>query len=266
MASPRPAWELILEAAKRLEAVEEGPFKLEQLIEFVQRRDPTRGRGSISPVVQGMTVNATGGPRSPCGTVLRRTRPGFYELLAPGPAETRARKTSGQDPLHLVSTSPKGAGADHDAVVDEQPLALPPGDSAVQRAAEGEILRLAAVKLGIALRPQRLILADGVRIEVDGVAADRSILCEVWAHQGPAKVGQGHKVLSDAVKLYAAAQSVRPAPRLLLIVSDEAAVHRFRGKSWYGHALRTLGVEIMTVPIPVELQARIKHAQSTQYR
>jgi hypothetical protein len=80
------------------------------------------------------------------------------------------------------------------------------------------------------------------------------------------KVAQGHKVLHDALKLFVAAQSKQPRPRLVLVFSDLEAARRFEGKSWYGYALRTLGVELRTVRIPEELRQRILAAQRRQFR
>jgi len=54
------------------------PFTLSELIAEVQRRDPARGRGTISPVVQGMTANAGRGPESLCGKVFLRVGHGRY--------------------------------------------------------------------------------------------------------------------------------------------------------------------------------------------
>ncbi|GAA3870368.1 hypothetical protein GCM10022275_19710 [Tessaracoccus defluvii] len=39
-------------------------------------------------------------------------------------------------------------------------------------------------------------------------------LVECWAHQGPAKVAQKSKLVTDAVKLHWVAQSLSPAPDL----------------------------------------------------
>lgn len=56
------------------------PFKLSELIVEVQRADPARGRGTIQPVIQGMTANAGKGPTSPCGKVLVRVAHGLYRV------------------------------------------------------------------------------------------------------------------------------------------------------------------------------------------
>lgn len=74
-----PTWALVLDAARNLHA-RMGEFTLDDLIRQVQRTDASRGRGTIQPTVQGMTVNAGTGPPSPCGKPLRRVRRGYYTL------------------------------------------------------------------------------------------------------------------------------------------------------------------------------------------
>lgn len=75
----QPTWQLILKAAEHLDATV-GDFRLDEIIKEVQLLDPSRGRTSISPVVQGMTANAGKGPPSPCGQPLVRVAHGLYRL------------------------------------------------------------------------------------------------------------------------------------------------------------------------------------------
>lgn len=77
--SGEPTWHLVLDAAQRL-AAGSGEFRLQDLISEVQRVDPARGRGTVQPVVQGMTANAGRGPASPCGKPLTRTGHGLYRI------------------------------------------------------------------------------------------------------------------------------------------------------------------------------------------
>jgi len=80
IANPQPTWTLVLGVIHELQAAGRLPVKLETLILAVQRRDPGRQRGSIQPVIQGMTANAGTGPPSPCGRVLVRVQRGYYDL------------------------------------------------------------------------------------------------------------------------------------------------------------------------------------------
>lgn len=81
--------------------------------------------------------------------------------------------------------------------------AVPPlwGRGQEQRDAERVMLDLLSQQLGRKLEPAKLTIPSGERVEVDGADLDRSILVECWAHQGPPKTAQRHKVLADAFKL-----------------------------------------------------------------
>lgn len=145
--------------------------------------------------------------------------------------------------------------------------AAAPGDSGEQRRVEAVMLALLASKLGTILEPRRLTSPSGAYIDVDGVAPDASVLVECWAHQGPAKVAQKYKLVNDATKLRWAAGWLEPAPsKLLLCVSDEAAVKHLRGSSWQGQAIREMGVEIVVVDLSDEVKSALREAQRRQYR
>jgi len=89
-----PTWKLVIKVAHVL-SEQSGNFRMMDLVKGVQRLDPDRDRGSIQPVVQGMTVNAAKGPPSPCGKPLFRVEHGIYRLARAGkesetPAQSRA--------------------------------------------------------------------------------------------------------------------------------------------------------------------------------
>lgn len=97
MRRDRAAWELVLEAATELSAGGRNRFTRAALLAEVRRRDPSRRDESIGPVIQGLTVNAPGGPTSPCGTPLRRVGHGVYELIdPPGGAATETDSTAAE--------------------------------------------------------------------------------------------------------------------------------------------------------------------------
>lgn len=113
MSDGRATWELVLGAARGLGARGRS-FRLSELVAEVHRVDPTRGRGSIQPVVQGMTANAGKGPPSPCGKVLHRVDHGYYALRDAHAAGTRSagwRACPGADPATRRATSSARAGA-----------------------------------------------------------------------------------------------------------------------------------------------------------
>lgn len=145
--------------------------------------------------------------------------------------------------------------------------AAPPGSSAEQRAAEGVMIAYVADKLGLELRPQRIVTATGARVEVDGADDACTVLVEAWAHQGPPKVAQKHKVLADAFKLVWIASTLPIRPQLILCFSDEAAAKPFRGgRSWATAALRDQRIEVFVAELPEQVRADILAAQRRQYR
>jgi hypothetical protein len=90
-----PTWRLVLLAAQRLDAAT-AEFRMQDLVAEVQRMDPGRGRGSIQPVIQGMTANAGGGPASPCGKPLIRVGYGVYKIGASTHEETTGSQVAGR--------------------------------------------------------------------------------------------------------------------------------------------------------------------------
>ncbi|MFI5833632.1 hypothetical protein ACIA5A_08130 [Micromonospora sp. NPDC051300] len=152
-------------------------------------------------------------------------------------------------------------------VAQEVPPAPPAGDSAAQRRAEGIMLALLGERLGQSLRPRRFLLPDGARVEVDGADEGLTILVEAWAHQGPPKSAQKHKVLADAMRLLFVASTLPARPRMVLCLSDEEAARHFTtSRSWAASALRTFDVHVEVVELPPEMRSEIVAAQRRQYR
>lgn len=152
-------------------------------------------------------------------------------------------------------------------LVVEEPIEVPPGSSAEQRAAEALMIAYVTAKIGIELQPQRIVTPAGVRVEVDGADAAQTVLVEAWAHQGPPKSAQRHKVLADAFKLAWIASTLPGKPRLILCFSDEAAAKPFQtGRSWAAAALRDQGIEVFVAELPEQVRADILQAQRRQYR
>jgi hypothetical protein len=174
------------------------------------------------------------------------------------------------DPLPRTITRPTTFST---TVVAEEPLPAPElaaGDSVEQREAEVEAIRLLADRLDTPLVPERLKLMDGSVVIVDGVSHDPAILVETWAHQGPPKTAQKHKVLSDALKLTFVAAALgaqhRRVYRKMLCFSDEQAAAPFRRSSWQAGALAHHGIEIAVVELGPEWRQRIGEAQKRQAR
>ena len=128
------------------------------------------------------------------------------------------------------------------------------------------MVALLAHELGVPLTPRTIAVADGRRVEIDAVSPDLRVLCEAWAHQGPPKSAQRNKVLVDALKLAFVREELGNDARLILLMSDEAAVAPFRGRSWYAAALARFGVEVRVVDLPDTTRAEIRAAQERQFR
>lgn len=144
---------------------------------------------------------------------------------------------------------------------------VPAASSHEQRAAEVVMLKVLGERLGVRLTPRRIEHLSGASVNVDGADVDLTALVEYWAHQGLAKPAQKLKLVNDAVKLHWIAQSRPPAARrLILCVSDEAAVRHLRGKSWQGQAITDLGVEIKVIALPPEIVNALIAAQTRQFR
>jgi hypothetical protein len=145
---------------------------------------------------------------------------------------------------------------------------LPPGSSREQRDAERVMLDLLSHQLGQDLNPTRLTMPSGERVEVDGADAERSVLVECWAHQGPPKSAQRHKVLADAFKLTWISTRMSAPPQLILCLSDPLAAAPFLpgARSWAARAFQDLGVMISVVDLPADLRHQLLQAQRRQYR
>jgi hypothetical protein len=143
----------------------------------------------------------------------------------------------------------------------------PAGDSTEQRQAEPLILAAIAAQIGIPLRPDRLVVVDGITVNVDGFAQDPPTLVEVWAHQGTPKPAQKAKVMSDAIKLLWVERVLFPtgARKILALAHPEAAAH-FLGRTWMATALHDLGFELVVIELPLEIRAGLEAAQRRQVR
>jgi hypothetical protein len=137
-------------------------------------------------------------------------------------------------------------------------------DSSEQRTAERLILDQVESRIGVSLQSRRLLLGSGTSVEVNGVAADESVLVEVSAHHGPLKGGQRHKIASDILKLVTIAHGRHPRPRLVLAFADTEAASWSAGKSWLATAQRAWQVEVMVVALSDDLHRRIVAAQRRQ--
>ncbi len=137
-------------------------------------------------------------------------------------------------------------------------------DSSVQREAQMMMLERLGDELDCTLAIDDRIGA----MEIDGVSQSPPILVEAWAHQGPPRGGQYHKVMNDAFKLIYARSIFKgvgqPKPRLMLAFADDRAAAPFCGKGWRAQALDAAGIEVRVVDLPEVVRVGLRHTQETQ--
>jgi hypothetical protein len=136
-------------------------------------------------------------------------------------------------------------------------------DSSAQREAEPLIRRKVAEHVGKALSPAKLELEGGNLVHVDGASSDETVLVEIFAHQGPLKGGQRHKVAQDALKLITLGRS-RPDAQLILAFADEDAASYASKGTWLAEALAMWGIAVLVVELDEAVRAGIRDAQLRQ--
>jgi hypothetical protein len=133
--------------------------------------------------------------------------------------------------------------------------------SEAQGVAEQEAIGLLSAELGVELTPRQVIMGDGAYVEVDGVGPQESVLVEVFAHQGPLKGGQRHKIQGDVLKL-ATLGKTRPDSRLIVAFCDHEAEARVTG--WLAYAMSVWGIERHVVDLPEGVCSGLRAAQERQ--
>jgi hypothetical protein len=137
-------------------------------------------------------------------------------------------------------------------------------DSLEQRDAERLILDGVERKVRKQLASGLLTLGVGGSVQVDGVSRDGSVLVEVFAHQGPLKGGQRHKIAGDVLKLITLAREREPRPRLILAFADEPLARWAAGKSWLAASLAVWDVEVIVVDLDAQVRMGLRVAQARQ--
>ncbi len=136
-------------------------------------------------------------------------------------------------------------------------------DSSAQRNAEHLIREEVATRVEIELKARSVEFASGAVVNVDGVADDESVFVEIFAHHGPLKGGQRHKIATDALKLITIGRS-RPAAKLIIaFADDEAAAYAAKG-TWLSEALITWNIDVLVVDIDPAVRDGIRAAQVRQ--
>jgi hypothetical protein len=134
-------------------------------------------------------------------------------------------------------------------------------DSGVQIEVEATILAALSDSLGVSLVQGTTSAVGTTSVRPDGVAPDRSVFVEVFAHIGALKGGQRHKVSTDALKLLAIRETHAGA-RLIIAFADETAAASVSG--WRAEVLKRNGIEIHVVPLSPEDRVKVEAAQARQ--
>jgi hypothetical protein len=214
-------------------------------------------------------------PRQAVNQICRAFERAGMLRRRPGPDGKIVNEWLGNQHPNPAIPRPSGAavpGTDAGGTADidgtRNARAVPAGDSNEQRGAERVMLDLLGAQLGRELNPATITVPSGERVEVDGADASRTVLAECWAHQGPPKSAQRHKVLADAFKLAWIATTLYPRPQLILCLSDPQAATPFipGGRSWAARALQDHSIAVSVVDLPDDLRQRLLEAQHRQYR
>lgn len=140
-----------------------------------------------------------------------------------------------------------------------------PSDSSVQLAAEAEIRLSLEGRLETRLAPATVLIDGTSPVKVDGVSEDETVFVEIFAHQGPLKGGQRHKIATDALKLITIGRE-HPAAQLVIAVTDETAAASLKSSTWLAAALRLWKIDVVVVPIKKDTRAQLLEAQVHQKR
>lgn len=136
-----------------------------------------------------------------------------------------------------------------------------PSSSAVQQAVEAEVLSRLSARLDVELEQKVPVPLGQATVELDGAAADRSVLVEVFARVGAARGGQLHKISTDTLKL-GALREAHPNSRLILAFVSEEAERSIVG--WRREILTTWKIETLVIELDDRTRSTILEAQDKQ--
>ncbi len=145
-------------------------------------------------------------------------------------------------------------------------MSEPAGDSSEQREAESYLIEKLSKTLGVPLTKRRFTLDNGSWIELDGFCESPPVLCEAWAHVGPPKGGQKHKVMNDALKLIFVKTFLKVKGECILLFADHEAALPFQNNSWMAQCLNEYNITIKIIELSPELRTKVLQAQKRQTR
>ncbi|MEA9984664.1 MULTISPECIES: hypothetical protein [Subtercola] len=109
-----------------------------------------------------------------------------------------------------------------------------------------ELLAALSTHLGLELSGRSVTMADGVRLQIDGVDESGRLLVQCVASSGVVKSTQRNKAMADALKLVWLRSTLFVGARVALCISEP--VGRFFTKpAWLAQAVADLHVEVYVV-------------------
>ncbi|MDQ1131308.1 hypothetical protein [Microbacterium sp. SORGH_AS_0888] len=98
--------------------------------------------------------------------------------------------------------------------------------------------------LGVRIRPARLRLADGSRVEIDGASEDGAVVVQLPLRGGEFTSQHRNKIMADMFKLSWLREHAAPGARCVLCVRENAR-GAFRGGGWLARAATDSGIEVI---------------------
>ncbi len=99
-------------------------------------------------------------------------------------------------------------------------------------------------RVGTALRPRQLRLADGSRTEIEGAADDGTIVVQLVIRTGELTSQHRNKLMADMFKLTWVRTALTPGARAVLCIGS-GALPAFRTGSWLRRAAADVGIEVV---------------------
>lgn len=140
--------------------------------------------------------------------------------------------------------------------------------SAVQQKAEKELLANFARKHKV--KKSFFVFSNEFPVKIDGIYENtdgKLLLVEGYAHQGPLKSAQTHKICTDILKLITAQKlllSQHKESELWIVLACEEAEKPFKGKSWHSTVVKHFDIHIEVGQLSPQTIAKIKQAQERQ--
>ncbi|MGK9147904.1 hypothetical protein KXS11_09795 [Plantibacter flavus] len=108
---------------------------------------------------------------------------------------------------------------------------------------EHAMLQTLGGRLGVDLAPRVLTLADGQRVEVEGIDAAARIVVQLVPSAAQPKSHHRNKAMADLFKLVWLHEALPTRPRAVLCISEPLA-RFFSAGAWPRTAARDLGVDV----------------------